>query len=121
MNSESMNEWCVTWAGRTVRVYDGPAYEEILRWDFPEDYFPWLCHTSDGLDFVSTDWRVTKTGRMEAIQVGASLDDLINSFIDVEDVGDDHEKAQNRRNIAIAALEKAVQLLKTKPLRYMSK
>jgi hypothetical protein len=102
-----VSERTTTWDGKTVRLYDWP--EDVEKWEFPDDHFPWLCDTSSGLDFVVTDWRITEAGDWGSIQVGISLDDLIDSFLDF---AADSEK-KDRHGRAVAALTRAIERLKT--------
>ena len=108
--------WVTTWADVTVRVYEGPMGDDLSAWEFPEHYLPFICETTDGIDgidFVSSDWSVSEKGVWEAISVGISLDDLIGRFMGCEDSDD----FKQRRSVAIAALERAVERLKTEPFR----
>lgn len=114
-----MTDLTTTWNGRIVRGYEVPSGDALKLWEFPEDYFPWLCETESGLDFVSTDWRILEDGSWDACQVGVSFDDLIDSFIGIEGTDRDPEGSRKRRADAIATLERAIHTLKTEPLRCM--
>lgn len=106
------------WGETVVRVHDGPLTGTIEEWELSIFDKPYITWTSEGLDFVSFDFDYD-VGTRESIEIGISLDDLIEEFMDQE--YDEEEKdAQARRAIAIDALERAANKLRTAPLRLES-
>lgn len=107
--------WIAMWAGIEVDGYEGPS--DLSKWDFSEE-FPWICGTERGLDFVVPDWSIVD-GEWEMVQVGIHLEDLIDGFIETENVTYDEQECITNRARAISALERAIETLRTKPLRVM--
>ncbi len=98
------------WAGREVSLWDGS-----LPWEF-SDAFPWLVETDNGkIEVVIPDWNI-ENGEWVMIEAGVHLEDLIDDFMQTEIVISNKEEVINRRKIAIAALEQAIESLKTEPL-----
>jgi len=81
---------------------------------------PWVCEDEDtrGLLFVVPDWDFLR-GEWVVSHIGVNLADLIDGFIDVESVRskDDTEELLRRRQLAISALEAAIETLRTEPFR----
>ena len=107
-------EWVGKWAGRKVSVYEGP---HPFVWDFNENEFPWLCEKTNELEFVVPDWNTGGDGDWEVVHVGINLKDLISSFIDTEEGLENKAEALERRRNAIAALQEAIDTLKTAPIQ----
>jgi hypothetical protein len=111
-----MKDWTAKWSGRTVRFYEGPSDG---LWEFPEHYFPWICDTDEGLDFISTDWRIKENGDWQAVQAGVSLDDLTDGFlatIDDSHGPEEKQEARARLTAAISALTRALERLRSHSL-----
>ena len=95
------------WAGRTVSLQEG----NLSEWEFPDGYFPWLAVTDRGMEVVVPDSTYCVSEGYKYVHVGVKFDDLIEGLIrDAADSPDDLWEA-------IAALERAIQTLKTEPLR----
>ena len=107
--------WIAMWSGREVEGYEGPS--DFSKWDFSEE-FPWICDSERGLDFVVPDWNIVD-GEWEMVQVGIHLEDLIDCFIETENITYDEQECITNRERAISALERAIETLRTEPLRVM--
>lgn len=111
------------WGEYNVFLYegnsDGSSFEDHGIYEDVTYYTPWIVEEDDGLRFVCPDWALDKNNEWDVIQLGIPFTELLNKFLDTEMVygSEEHEKAINRRNIAIAEFEKAIDILKNTPLR----
>jgi len=97
------------WKGRVVSCWDGE--ENFDSWEFHEE-FPWIVNgeVGRGLEFVSTDWTQDEDGEWEMVQIGVTLDDLIDFYIEsqIETKDDDWKEAKD----TISCLERQIEKIK---------
>ena len=116
-------DWIGTWGDLQVRFHGGvnPDSNGNVDWNCPPDWmqFPWLTDSdSGGLDVVVTVLSDMPEDDSDWVDVGISLLDLVDRYLDLERGDSFQEEGIKRRSDCIANLEKAIAFLSNEPSRF---